>query len=279
MNHSAIRDRAGAQRSGVARLGRCLGCGLNLDGNSNCRSCGREHPEVDGILHAIGPLSGTNRIAGAFYDGPTWPRFRFWEQVFLFFQGLGPTNARRKVLRHLPNLERARVLEVGIGDGANVPLLPREWELFGVDIARTRLEACRSRYPKTSSRLAWAEAEALPFENASFDVVFTVGGINYFRDPELALCEMKRVARPGATLLAADERADLFRFSPGHILGLEFLDRLSLQFMGLDREFVSMVFETPQGRVEECARRAWPGHRRIPVWNRLGYCLVDVREG
>ena len=48
-----------------------------------------------------------------------------------------------------------------------------------------------------AGRLAWAEAEALPFEDATFDACYTVGGFNYFRDHAAALREMRRVTRPG----------------------------------------------------------------------------------
>lgn len=261
----------------TASLARCLACGRRLGGRSHCPGCHRPYPETDGILDALGPLSGTNRVAAAFYDGPNWPRFRFWERVFLWFQGPGQAEARRQVLRHLPDAPHARVLEVGIGDGDNLPLLAPGWDVFGVDVARNRLRACRVRFPRMAGRLAWAEAESLPFEDESFDAVFSVGGINYFRDPASALREMRRVGRPGSVLVAADEVPDLYRFAPGHALGLEALDRWGLRAMGLDREFVAMVFETP-GIVEPIARSVWPRHRRVPIWNRLGYCLVDVRD-
>lgn len=137
-----------------------------LDEPAGGRSRDRGHAEDEGIRHAIGPLTGTNRIAAAFYEGSSWPRFKFWEQVFLWFQGPGVAAARRQVLRHLPGLPRARVLEVGIGEGDNLPLLPASWEVFGVDIARGRLRACRDRFPATTSRLAWAEGESLPFEDS-----------------------------------------------------------------------------------------------------------------
>ena len=259
----------------AASLARCLDCQRRLQGCDECPDCGRAYPTVGGILQAIGPLSGTNRIAAAFYDSPAWPRFKFWEQVFLGFQGPGVARARRQVLRHLPDSSTARVLEVGIGDGENVPLVPPGWDVFGVDIARSRLTACRDRFPATSGRLAWAEGESLPFVDDCFDAVFTVGGINYFRDPAQALHEMRRVARPGGVLIAADEIPDLYRFGIGHILGLEMLDRWWLGLTGLDRDFVTMVLDTSPA-VELAARQVWPRHRRVPIWNRLGYCLVET---
>jgi len=40
-------------------------------------------------------------------------------------------------------------------------------------------------------------AERLPFDDASFDVVFHAGGINFFSDRAKAIREMIRVAKPG----------------------------------------------------------------------------------
>src|SRR4051812_14482509 len=128
-----------------------------------------------------------------------------------------------------------------------------------------------------ADRLVLAEAESLPFEDRSFDAVFTAGGLNYFSDPEAALLEMKRVARPGARLVAADENHDLYRLAPGHALGLGGLDVIGLRLMGLDRDFLEMVFHDP-APVRAAAQHVWPAHRRLPIWNRLGYCLVDTGE-
>src|SRR5436853_540803 len=133
--------------SPAACLSRCVACRVSLDGGLTCPVCGYRPLVLDGILVAIGPLTGRNLVA------------------------------------------------------------------------------------------------------ATFDAVFTVGGINYFRDPCAALREMRRVARPGAAIVAADELPDLYRFAPGHALGLEALDKLGLRVMGVDRDFINMVYETP-GHVE-----------------------------
>jgi SAM-dependent methyltransferase len=166
------------------------------------------------------------------------------------------------------------VLEVGIGDGANLPLLPTGWTVHGVDIARKPLDACRARVPAMSGRLARAEAEALPFVDATFDAVYSLGGFNYFSDHAEALREMRRVARPGAPVVVADERPDLFRYSIWNLLGLDAIERWSLRATGLDADFVAMVLGH-RIDIPAQARAVWPGHRLVPIWNRLGYCLVD----
>jgi ubiquinone/menaquinone biosynthesis C-methylase UbiE len=48
-------------------------------------------------------------------------------------------------------------------------------------------------------------AESLPFADNSFDVVFHVGGINFFNDRAKAIQEMVRAAKPGSRILIADE--------------------------------------------------------------------------
>jgi SAM-dependent methyltransferase len=263
----------GPGTTAAAALARCLACTSALGGRDVCPRCGRHYPERDGIWEAIGPLTGTNRIAAAFYDGPDWPRFRPWERLFLGFQG-GPRRARRSILRYLPGLSTARVLEVGIGDGENLPWLPPGWETYGVDISRTQLAACRDRFPSMRGRLVWAEGEALPFEDGAFDAAYSVGGFNYFRDHRAALREMRRVTRAGGPVIVADEVPHLYRYAPGSVLGFERLDRWALRAMGLNADFLEMVYNH-RIDVDALARAEWPRHRRFPIWSRLGYCLVD----
>ncbi len=227
---------------------------------------------LGGIAEALGgPLEGSNRVASAFYDGPGWARFRPWERAFLAM--VGGVKARRQILRHLGESEGARVLEVGIGDGENVPLLPTGWEVYGVDLARSRLEGALTRFPTLFGRLARAEGEALPFADGSFDSAFSVGGFNYFRDQAAALREMRRVTRPGGVLVVADERPDLHRFMIGHWIGVPSLSAWILRRTGLDREFVDLVLNH-RSDAEGAAAREWPGFHREAIWAGLGYCLV-----
>lgn len=110
-----------------------------------------------------------------------------------------------------------RILEVGIGCGANLPLIERDLpagvavELWGVDLSEGMLRQCRrrlTRYRRLPVKLLFADAHALPFADATFDRVFHVGGIAGFGNPRLALAEMARVARPGTPIVVVDEQLD-----------------------------------------------------------------------
>ncbi len=256
-------------------LARCPACSSALAGARGCPGCGFAAAVNDGILESIGPLEGRSAIAAAFYDGPGWARFRPWEQGFLWLQG-GVRKARREILRHLDAMpgERPLVLEVGIGDGENLRILDPRFRVHGVDLARTRLTACLARHPDQSDRLAWAEAEQLPYADGVFDACYTIGGFNYFRDHAAALREMKRVVKPGAPVIVADERPNLHQFGLGHLIGQPALDAWWLEKLGLDAPFVEMVLSLDLD-LPGLFSQVWPRAVRHSIWHGLGYCYTD----
>jgi len=258
----------------LRELACCIDCGTPLRGRDRCPGCERVYETRDDITRAIGPLRGRNGIVAAFYDGPGWVRFRKWERLFLTLQG-GARRARMSILRHLSALDRseARVLEVGIGDGENLRFLPRSWAVYGVDIVRTQLVACRDRFPRMKGRLAWAEAERLPFPDATFDACYSIGGFTYYEDHAAALREMRRVTRATGLVVVADETPGMHRAGIGHLIGRPAIDRFWLRQLGLDAEFVDMVLQYDVD-LRALTDEVWPDAARRPIWNRLGYCLI-----
>jgi ubiquinone/menaquinone biosynthesis C-methylase UbiE/uncharacterized protein YbaR (Trm112 family) len=111
-----------------------------------------------------------------------------------------------------------RILEVGVGTGANLPYLLEalpeglRLELWGCDLSLGMLKLCRQRCEGQpllkDTRLLMADALALPFRDQVFDRVFHVGGIGGMASPKAALAEMLRVARPGSPLVVVDEQLD-----------------------------------------------------------------------
>lgn len=251
---------------------RCLACATPLEGSDHCPACGRGYPDLDGMIEAIGPLSGRNRITEAFYGGRGWQLFRPWERGFLAMQG-GNRRARAGILKHLPRRASIRLLDVGIGDGDNLEFVSKTWEVLGVDLTKGRLDECRERFPTMAGRLIRAEAEALPLPDASVDATLCVGGFTMYGDHAAALREMRRVTKPEGPVVVADEQPWLCRMGIGHLIGLPKLDAAWLRFLGLDREFIEMVFTLPQD-LGSIAEEALPGIERHRIWGGLGYCFV-----
>src|SRR5262245_476909 len=109
--------------------------------------------------------------------------------------------------RAFPGLARGeRVWDVGCGTGSLPFLLAQRPELeavCGIDYAAPYIEHAtrRNTDPRVSFRVG--DASALPFPDASFDRVLSLLVLHFVAQPERAVAEMRRVARPGATVAAA----------------------------------------------------------------------------
>jgi SAM-dependent methyltransferase len=101
-------------------------------------------------------------------------------------------------------LKRAgRILEVGCGTGALLVELPTRAAVHGLDLEPACLvEAC---IHAPGSALVCGNAQSLPYPVGSFDITFCHFLLLWVHDPLQALCEMRRVTRPGGYVMALAE--------------------------------------------------------------------------
>jgi SAM-dependent methyltransferase len=93
-----------------------------------------------------------------------------------------------------------RVLDVGCRYGALTRSYLEGNEVVGVDVDREALAAAAALGIETH----WADADAaLPFPDASFDVVVAGELLEHIRDPAGLVGEASRVLRPGGRLVAS----------------------------------------------------------------------------
>lgn len=264
-------------QAAVAHL-RCVECKGPVQYESpqalSCRACSRYYPIERGILRVNSRYEGNNAIAAEYYNGTLWPKFRFWESIAYLPRG-GERRARNEVLRNLPALSGTRLLDVAIGDGRNMPLIPRDCQVFGVDISSVLLEKCQRDYADRDTHLIVGEAESLPFSDSTFDNVFSMGAINHVNDPGKALREMARVVKRDGLVVVADEMPDLPNRQLAHKLGLPKLQKWILSnvfFAG--PKMSGVILEHTSLKIEplvDLALRDWQIHR---IWGTLGYCVV-----
>lgn len=104
-----------------------------------------------------------------------------------------------------PNLGSAQpVLEVGVGTGVVAAGLARLGRaVVGVDISAEMLTRAHDRL---GSRIARADAHALPVPGAAVDAAYLVWVLHLVADPAAVVAECARVLRPGGRLVVAAGR-------------------------------------------------------------------------
>jgi ubiquinone/menaquinone biosynthesis C-methylase UbiE/uncharacterized protein YbaR (Trm112 family) len=205
--------------------------GRLVRGTLACGGCGALWPVDDGLprLYREEDVRGTDKLMRHIYDGlPSLHDAAVRVLLPLFQIGGSERSFRDAFMRRLDlgslgerqDGRPLRILEVGVGTGANLPLLQRDVppgvdvEIWGLDLSRGMLRQCDKRLrrrPDPRVRLLLGDAHALPFEDATFDRVFHVGAMNSYRDPRRALAEMARVALPGTPIVVVDEQLDRSR--------------------------------------------------------------------
>ena len=130
-----------------------------------------------------------NRWTASIYDPFLWLGER-----------LGMQSRRHTLL----STARGRVLEIGAGTGLNLNHYPDAvdelvlTEPSGPMAARLRVRMSKLR---RAAHVVAAPAEALPFEDGSFDTVVSTLVLCTVLSPDRALGEVRRVLRPGGRLL------------------------------------------------------------------------------
>jgi ubiquinone/menaquinone biosynthesis C-methylase UbiE len=169
---------------------------------------GERFPVRRGIPDFRSPqdLSGDNgkynhvyETIGGFYDDI--------QRIFCALAGFDRQKYFRSYMSRLEVKPGNTVLETSVGTGLNFQYLPRGVKLTGLDLSPEMLVNCERNLRRwdLEADLCLGNAESLPYADESFDVVFHVGGINFFNDRAKAIREMIRVAKPGSLLMISDE--------------------------------------------------------------------------
>jgi SAM-dependent methyltransferase len=174
---------------------------------------------------------------------PTDPKEQvrqFWNQAScgedLYLKGRGPDGFEAQRIRRyelepyiipfarFQDCKDLRVLEIGVGLGADHEQFARAGaRLSGIDLTPRAIDLTSLRFEQLGlhSDLRIGDAENLPFEEGSFDVVYSWGVIHHSPNTETAIAEIRRVLRPGG-------EARIMIYSKWSLIGLMLWGRYAL---------------------------------------------------
>jgi SAM-dependent methyltransferase len=212
-----------------------------------------------------------------------------------------------KLVSRVQVSEGERVLDVATGTG-NVALLAAQAtaEVIGLDLTPELFDAARRRADEAGVEVEWLEgdAESLPFEDESFDIVFSALGVQFAPRHGVVADELVRVCKDGGTIALANwtpegQVGDLFKImgrylppppayaSPPALWGSE--DHVRDLFAGageleLERATVSLVYDSAEDYVAFMETAYGPtikARERLTSegrWDECRYELVEMME-
>ena len=147
-------------------------------------------------------------------QGPIYDRLVF-KAAFELYQ---------RFVREIQPPENAKILDVGSGPGFIAILLAREnptISVIGVDYSSTQVRAAnRLRIQNQIDNCIFRQGDAmnLPFKDASFDIVISVGSLKHCPDGRRGLKEIRRVLMPNGPAFIAEADRDatdeeIYRFA------------------------------------------------------------------
>jgi SAM-dependent methyltransferase len=164
-------------------------------------------------------------MVGAMTAAETTAYRRFWAGVGERFPDLGGAastryyadNEQRLLTEHLPPLAGLRLLKTDLWDEAkNTRILAwaadRGARAFGIDISEPTVMQARAAFSHDAPlRASAADVRALPFRDACFDAIYSMGTIEHFDETEQAVKEMARVLKTGGcAIIGVPNRRDPF---------------------------------------------------------------------
>lgn len=106
---------------------------------------------------------------------------------------------RASTLSYLP--ATARILEIGAGTGLNFIYYPDNALAVATEPSREMLRLAAEKRRPSGVKLLQSSGEALPFKNGSFDAAFATLVFCSVKSPAEVFAELRRVVRPGGTVL------------------------------------------------------------------------------
>jgi ubiquinone/menaquinone biosynthesis C-methylase UbiE len=159
----------------------------------------------------------TERIRRTYDRASLWYDLQEWLPERIAFR-----RWRRQLWTLVPD---GRVLEVGVGTGRNIPCYHDGLEVTAIDFSPRMLRRAETRAKRDGINvsLALMDAQALDFQDSTFDSVVSTFVFCSVPDPIIGLQEIRRVLKPGGRVYLLEHvlsRARVLRWFMQRINGV-----------------------------------------------------------
>lgn len=132
------------------------------------------------------------------------------ESAEWYAERYGEYATNRLAIDRLELPSEAAILDIGCGTGAalrHAVTRGARGLLVGVDLVPRMVEIARERSATAQDRLHFmvGAAEALPVDDATFDVVLAFDSFDHWDDPRKGLAEVRRALRPGGRFIVVKD--------------------------------------------------------------------------
>jgi 2-polyprenyl-3-methyl-5-hydroxy-6-metoxy-1,4-benzoquinol methylase len=187
--------------------------------------------------------------------------------------------ARRQTTRHVATLELTeggRLLDIGCDIGVLAQSIsPKATSILGVDMRPEAIEIARQFFPASNIEYRACEFSQLDPGELGFDCVIFLETIEHIDDPVAMLTRIRRVLRPGGTLVLSTPNALSYHET------LRQLARLWPSFRsdrGIRRLVAQIAAERPGSGTQEDHLYAWTWETLYRLLHRTGFRYADHRR-
>ncbi|MFD2616468.1 class I SAM-dependent methyltransferase [Terrilactibacillus laevilacticus] len=168
--------------------------------------------------------------------------------------------ARKKAFSKIEYQEGQKVLLVGVGTGLDIPLLPENIAITGIDLSLNMLAKAKQKGRNHTVFLKQMNAEQLEFNDHSFDIVVLNLILSVVENPKQALAESIRVVKKDGVILVFDK---FLNEDSSPKLSRKFVNRVT-SFLGTDinRKFSDIQTNLPLHTISD-ERSILKGNYRI----------------
>lgn len=122
--------------------------------------------------------------------------------------GYNPRKNYGKIINKLELNENYVLLDVGCGTGEILNRIAGKYQnvqLYGIDISPKMLQIAKKKdVMRNKIEYVWGDAENLPFDNDTFDILLTSESFHHYPNPRQAMREFSRVLKPEGKIILCD---------------------------------------------------------------------------